>query len=174
VRQAGLGDRLANTWRVDVYPKSASQRTHAPAVYIRSKAPKLIMAHGADTIIRAKNAIWLAIPTENVPVRSKRPMTPDQVEQTFGDLIFIKGMGRRMLAFIDKSFRGQLKRWQKKGKQGPAPELRKKNLLLMFIMVPQVHLRKRLDWQRIFGDLGKEWAQIFPQEIARALEAGSN
>src|SRR5262245_28750055 len=35
VRQAGLGDRLANAWRADIYPKSANARTHSPAVVFR-------------------------------------------------------------------------------------------------------------------------------------------
>jgi hypothetical protein len=44
----------------------------------------------------------------------------------------------------------------------------------MFVMVRQVTLRKRLDWPRIFDDLAKGWAQLFPAEIAAALKAGAN
>src|SRR4051812_35588063 len=40
VRAAGLGDRVANSVRVDIYPKSAAVRTHAPTVYVWTKAPK--------------------------------------------------------------------------------------------------------------------------------------
>ena len=39
VRNASLGDRLANTVRVDIYPKSAAVRTHRPAVVVWSNIP---------------------------------------------------------------------------------------------------------------------------------------
>jgi hypothetical protein len=44
----------------------------------------------------------------------------------------------------------------------------------MFVMVRQVTLRKCLDWPRIFDDLAKGWAQLFPAEIAAVLKAGAN
>jgi hypothetical protein len=174
VRRAGLGDRLANTWRVEIYPKSASAHTHAPTVYVRSKAPLLVQAH-EGMVIRAKNATWLAIPTDNVPRKGGRKrLTPVEVEARFDqDLILIHGLGRRMLAFIDKTLRGRLKRWRKRG-TGDAPVARHDRLVLMFVMMPQVHLPRRLDWRRIFAELEAEWPSLFATEVALALNAGSN
>lgn len=190
VRRAGLGDRLANTWRVNVFPKSASVHTHSPAVYVRNTAPEIITAHAEGVTIRGREGAWLAIPTENVPRvarggnqaavgrrggRFQSRATPLEVESLFDqDLIFIPGRGGQMLAFIDKTLRGRLKRARAKGKSVEGVQARFDKLVLMFVMVRQVTLRKRLDWPRIFDDLAKGWAQLLPAEIAAALNAGSS
>jgi hypothetical protein len=187
VRRAGLGDRLANTWRVNVFPKSASVHTHSPAVFVKDTAPEIVTAHGLGATIRSRDGLWLAIPTENVPrvarsgnqaatgrrgTRFQSRATPQEVESLFDqDLIFIRGRGGQMLAFIDKTLGGRLKR-ARKGRSVATVQARFDRLVLMFVMVRQVTLRKRLDWPRIFDDLAKGWAQLFPAEIA--LNAGSN
>jgi hypothetical protein len=97
------------------------------------------------------------------------------VESLFDqDLIFVLGRGGQMLAFIDKTLRGRLKRARAKGRNVATVQARFDKLVLMFVMVRQVTLRKRLNWPRIFDDLAKGWAQLFPAEIAAALEAGAN
>jgi hypothetical protein len=190
VRSAGLGDRLANTWQVNVFPKSASVHTHSPAVFVKNTAPEIVTAHAEGVTIRRHDGVWLAIPTENVPrvarsgnqaatgrrgTRFQSRATPQEVEGLFDqDLIFIRGRGGQMLAFIDKTLRGRLKRARAKGRSVATVQARFDRLVLMFVMVRQVTLRKRLDWPRIFDDLAKGWAQLFPAEIAAALKAGSN
>lgn len=172
VRQGGLGDKIANTWRQNVYPKSASQHTHSPAVLVYSKAPLIVSAFAEATTIVAKNASYLAIPTENTPRKGNKRMTPVDVEVAFNqDLILIKGRGQQFLAFVDvvRAKSGHGFRRATKGRGSRKPEL-----ILMFVMVRQVHLTKRLNWPRIFSDLQAEWATLFPQEIANALNAGSN
>jgi hypothetical protein len=174
VRAAGLGDRLANTWRVNVFPKSASSRTHSPAVFVKSTASEIVTAFDQGATIRSKQGLWLAIPTENTPRKGRRLATPVEVEAMFNqDLIFFHGRGGQMLAFVDAikaksggKFRRATKRRTKDG--------RRNELVLMFVMVRQVTLRKRLNWSRIFDELAKQWAQLFPAEIAAALNAGSN
>jgi hypothetical protein len=190
VRSAGLGDRLANIWRVNVFPKSASVHTHSPAVFVKNTAPEIVTAHAEGATIRGREGLWLAIPTENVPrvarggnqaavgrrgSRFQSRATPQEVESLFDqDLIFIAGRGGQMLAFIDKTLRGRLKRARAKGRSVATVQARFDRLVLMFVMVRQVTLRKRLDWPRIFDDLAKGWAQLFPAEIAAALKAGAN
>jgi hypothetical protein len=174
VRAAGLGDRLANTWRVNVFPESASSRTHSPAVFVKSTASEIVTAFDQGATIRSKQGLWLAIPTENTPRKGRRLATPVEVEAMFNqDLIFFHGRGGQMLAFVDAikaksggKFRRATKRRTKDG--------RRNELVLMFVMVRQVTLRKRLNWSRIFDELAKQWAQLFPAEIAAALNAGSN
>jgi hypothetical protein len=174
MRAAGLGDRLANTWRVNVFPKSASSRTHSPAVFVKSGAPEIVTAFDKDTTIRSRQGLWLAIPTDSTPRKGRRLATPLEVEAMFNqDLIFLPGRGGQMLAFVNAikartggKFRRATKRRTKDGRQN--------ELVLMFVMVRQVTLRKRLNWSRIFDDLAKGWAQLFPAEIAAALNAGSN
>jgi len=193
VRAAGLGDRLANTWRADIYPKSASVRTHSPAVVFRvsdraktarpnsfgnvstiASAADIIRAHTAGPTIVSRNGLYLAIPTEHTPRRGRRFATPAEVENIFNqDLIFIAGRGRQMLAFVDvvraRSGKGFRKATRRRTLDG-----REKELVLMFVMVPSVTLRTKLHWPQIFQDLERQWAELFPAEIAAALAAGSN
>jgi hypothetical protein len=119
VRSAGLGDRLANTWQVNVFPKSASVHTHSPAVFVKNTAPEIVTAHAEGVTIRRHDGVWLAIPTENVPrvarsgnqaatgrrgTRVQSRATPQEVESIFDqDLIFIRGRGGQMLAFITRA-----------------------------------------------------------------------
>lgn len=171
VRQGGLGNRVANAVRVDIFPKSASVHTHAPAVFVWTKAPKIIYAFSTGVVIKGKEGMWLAIPTENTPHKGRKIATPQETESIFDqDLIFIKGRGGQMLAFIDKTLKGKLKRARAKGKSVDIAA-RFDKLVLMFVMVRQVTLRKRIDWQRVTDELGRGWVQLFGAEIAKALAA---
>ena len=172
VRTAGLGDRLANTVRVDIYPKSASVHTHAPTVYVWTKAPKILHAFATGVTITGRDGLWLAIATENTPHRSgRRVASPREVEVIFNQkLIFIHGRGGQLLAFVNvvKGKSGRLRRGTS-AKTGRTS--RKAELVLMFVMVRQVSLRKRLDWDRVTADLAISWGEVFGEEIARALAA---
>jgi hypothetical protein len=188
---AGLGQRLANTWRAEIYPKSAGQRTHAPAVVFRvndraktkrtdsfgneatiASAADIIQSHTIGATITSRNGLYLAIPTENTPRRGRRLATPSEVEDMFNqDLTFFHGRGNQMLAFVEvtksksgKGFRIASKRRTSAG--------RRKTMVLMFVMVPQVRLRQRLNYPRIFEDLERSWETLFPAEIAAALAEG--
>lgn len=170
-----LGERVANAWRADIFPKSASSHTHAPAVQVYTKAPKIVAAFSESTIIRANNAAYMAIPTENTPRRGRRKATPHEVQAIFDqDLIFIHGRGQQILAFIDKTKRGRLKRARAKGRSVAGVATRFDKLVLMFVLVRQVGLQKKLNTTAIFADLSASWAALFPAEIAAALNAGSN
>jgi len=75
IEGSGLGSRLANTWRGEVYPKGRPSLGSAGLVY--SRAPVVVAAHDQGALIRSKNGFWLAIPLPaagNGP-RGKR-MTP--------------------------------------------------------------------------------------------------
>ena len=58
---AGLGPRLANSIRSEVFPKAGVSLNAAAVVW--SKAPVIVGAHDAGPLIRSKNGFWLAIPT---------------------------------------------------------------------------------------------------------------
>lgn len=173
-RRGGLGERIANAWRADIYPKSASVRTHAPAVLVYSNAPKIVGAFGQASIITARNALYMAIPTENTPRRGRRYVSPAEVEAIFNqDLIFIAGRGQQILAFVDAVKSRNGKKYRRASKVRTERQRRKVEMVLMFVMVRQVHLRKRLDWQRIFVDLEEDWADLFPSEVERAINEGA-
>ena len=65
---AGLGQRLANTWRGEVYPKGQMSIKAAGLVY--SRAPVIVGAHDQGATIRSKDGFWLAIP---LPAAGKGP-----------------------------------------------------------------------------------------------------
>ena len=80
---AGLGARLANSIRSEVFPKAGASMNAAALVW--SKAPVIIGAHDAGPLIRSKNGFWLAIPT---PAAGKalggRRVTPGAWERRTG------------------------------------------------------------------------------------------
>jgi len=63
VGSAGLGQRLANSWRDRHYPNQ--QLDAASLVY--TKAPQIIRAFDEGAVIRSRRGRFLAIPTENAP-----------------------------------------------------------------------------------------------------------
>jgi hypothetical protein len=58
---AGLGARLANSIRSEVFPKAGASLNAAAVIW--SKAPVIVGAHDAGPLIRSKTGFWLAIPT---------------------------------------------------------------------------------------------------------------
>src|SRR5512134_1485539 len=62
VTGAGLGQRLANTWRSRIYPEGGEQSL-STAGFVWSKAPNLIRLYDEGAIIRSKQGLYLAIPT---------------------------------------------------------------------------------------------------------------
>lgn len=74
VKSAGLGSKLANTWRGDVYPKAKNSVSAAGVVY--TKAQKIMEGFEYQTVVRGKDGLWLAIPTAAISkrIRNKRMM----------------------------------------------------------------------------------------------------
>ena len=92
VKSAGLGSRLANTWRGDVYPKAKNSVSAAGVVY--TKAQKIMEGFEYQTVVRSKDGLWLAIPTAAISkrIRNKR-MTPALYERSKGRRGDEKGFG---------------------------------------------------------------------------------
>jgi hypothetical protein len=88
VRRAGLGDRLANTWRTQVYP-TRGESWH-PTVHVWSNAPMLAAAHADGGTIVPRAGKFLAIPTENVARKGGRRRTPLDIESEFNQDLIIK------------------------------------------------------------------------------------
>lgn len=61
VTEAGMGQRLANTWRAELYPKG--QKSIKAAGFVFTRAPTIIRAFDQGAVIRSKHGFWLAIPT---------------------------------------------------------------------------------------------------------------
>ena len=74
VASAGLGQRLANSWRDKHYP---NQKLDAASL-VYTKAPQIIRAFDEGAVIRSKRGRFLAIPTENAPARRHHPIAPSR------------------------------------------------------------------------------------------------
>ncbi len=151
---AGLGQRLAGTWRSQVFPPTATKA----AGEVWTVAPLIIEGFDEGATIIARNGSrWLAIPTANVPPRAwgskapgghpRRLMTPVEVEAAFNrDLRMIQPPGRQVAYLIMEQlvaarsgcgFRQATRRRLAQGRSAQP--------VLMFLLVPQVTLAKRLD-----------------------------
>jgi len=159
IRDAGMGNRLANTWRADTYPDSGNALN--PAGYAWSNAPDIITAFASGaTIMPHGGRKYLWLPTKAVP-RARgggtgaKKMTPPEVLQSFGVTEFVikKGRGGRLLAFIaqgrGKTARGAVRRVRK----GRLAQGANGELVLMFVLMSSVRMPKKFDLQEA-GDAG--------------------
>lgn len=165
VRRAGLGVRLANTWRMNVYPERGRPSLD-PAAFIFSKAPKLIAVYMRGAVIVPVNGQRrLAIPTNNVPMKGRgRRMTPLDVETSFNQDLILRPSrkGDAILAFVNAVAAKNKKGWRAPTK-GRAVQGRQQKLVLMFVLVRQVTVHGRLeDIQAV----AERWAARLPELIA--------
>lgn len=169
VVSSGLGNRLAKSWRSQVYPKG--QTSIKAAGFIYSKAPKLISSFNDGVVIRSKKGLFLAIPTENAPKRGiggKRISPANFPENIYGKLRFVyrqKGVSLLVVENLKASNgkRGGFRR----ASESALRTGRGLATAVMFILVPQVALRKRLNYQIIFDqaklELGESILKHWPQ-----------
>jgi hypothetical protein len=157
VTAARLGQRLANTIRGQHYPKG--RKSIAAAALVYSRAPRLIDAFDRGVTIRARNGLWLAIPTPAAgQARGGKRITPAEWEQRTGRrLRFVYRRGVPSLLVSDQA---------RITKRGLAVASRSKTgrgavTAPIFILVPQVHLRKRLDLDRAT----RHWESRLPELI---------
>ena len=164
VTEAGMGQRLANTWRAELYPKG--RKSIKAAGFVFTRAPTIIRAFDQGAVIKSKHGFWLAIPTPaaGTGARGKR-MTPGLWEQMHGSrLRFIYRRGAPSLLVAEN----MRVRTGKRGgfAKGSASALRSGRGLatvVMFILVPQVSLKKRLD----VDGVAERWASALPELIVR-------
>lgn len=141
ITKAGLGRRLANTIRSQAYPKTGESLNAAALVW--SKAPHIVGAHEDGPLLRSPNGSWLAIP---LPAAGRgmrgRKITPLAWERKTGmKLRFVYRKGKPGLLVADKA------RISKGGTavQSRAKTGRNQVTAAIFVLVPQVKLKKRLD-----------------------------
>jgi len=147
IEEAGLGRRLARTIRSKVYPDVDS---FDPAGFIWAKSPKIIIAHVLGLTIHSKNGSYLSIPTPAANMgRGMRRLSPGEWERRRGvKLRFVYRRNGPSLLVADKS---------RINKRGMAVASRSKTgrgftTVPIFILVPQVKLKKRLDLAKLLDD----------------------
>jgi hypothetical protein len=168
---AGLGQRLANSWRDKHYPN----RKLDAASLVYTKAPQIVRAFDEGAVIRSRRGRFLAIPTENAPRKGTdgRRISPSTFpEHRFGPLRFVPRPSGPSLLVVDglrasysrqtgelRGFRRATERARRSG-QGLTT-------VVMFLLVSQVKLRKRLDVPRA----AEHWSGQLPTLIEQQLRS---
>lgn len=171
VTGAGLGNRLAKTWRSETYPKGTTQSLE-PAGVVYSKAPQIIRSFESNELIRSKDGFWLAIPTEFAPKRGvggKRISPSNFPEGRYGKLRFVYRQSPPSLLVVDGVRVGKNGRASRKLKNGG----RNKNgdfgkgvaTVVMFFLVPQVRMPRRLNIQTV----RRRMEQQLPRNLVKHL-----
>ena len=168
---AGLGARLSRTWRGRTYVNKG----HDAASLVWSKAAQIVRAFDEGVVIKGKGGNWLAIPTPAAPKRgiNGKRITPATFPTArHGPLRMVRRSGRSALLVVDgvrvSAQSGRVGRQAKGGgrtksgsyKQGIAT-------VVMFVLVPRVKLKKRLNVARA----AESWARRLPRLIGRQVRA---
>jgi hypothetical protein len=165
---AGLGTRLANTWRGEVYPKG--QPSNGAAGYVRSKAPGIVGLYAEGAVIRSRQGLFLAIPTPAAGCfgDGRRKITPGTWERIHGlRLRFVYRRGSPSLLVADNARltkRGRAAANIGRSKGAAFTRLAGRTTVPVFILVPQVTVRKRLD----VNGAAQKWIRALPQLVLRA------
>lgn len=94
VAAAGFGQRLANTWRSQIYPQRGASANAAGLLFTR--APVIVDAFDRGVTIMSSQGLYLAIPTQFAPknvsfidpvsggMKRNKRVTPRGIEQALG------------------------------------------------------------------------------------------
>ncbi|WP_057465049.1 DUF6441 family protein [Pseudovibrio sp. POLY-S9] len=151
IQSAGLGTKLARTIRQQSYPLRGKSLKAASLVY--SRASKVVDAHDRGVLIRSNDGFFLAIPiglAANMRGPQNKRITPGGFERRTGfRLRFVYRRGQPSLLVAEDA------RFTKRGRIGKKGGRRRKDGILtgaqtipVFLLVPQVKLKKRLDLDR--------------------------
>jgi hypothetical protein len=171
VTSAGLGQRLANSWRDRHYP---NQKLDAASL-VYTKAPQIIRAFDEGAVVRGRRGRFLAIPTENAPRKGadgKRIRPSTFPKHRFGPLRFVPRPSGPSLLVVD-GLRASFSRQtgQLRGFRRATDRARRSGqgltTVVMFLLVPHVKLRKRLDVARA----AERWSAQLPALIERQLQS---
>ena len=140
---AGLGTRLGNSIRLATYPKGGESLNAAALVW--SNAPVIVGAHNTGPLIRSKDGFWLAIPTPAAGKSTKGGrITPGEWERRTGlRLRFIYRRRGPSLLVAEGRLNSKGRAVASRAKTGLGLVT-----VPIFLLVPQVKLRKRLDLAR--------------------------
>jgi hypothetical protein len=171
VTSARLGQRLAYSWRDKHYP---NQRLDAASL-VYTKAPQIIRAFDEGAVIRSKRGRFLAIPTESAPRKGTdgRRISPSTFpEHRLGPLRFVLRSSGPSLLVVD-GLRASYSRQtgQLRGFRRATDRARRSGqgltTVVMFLLAPQVKLRKRLDVARA----AERWSGQLPALIEQQLRS---
>jgi hypothetical protein len=168
---AGLGQRLANTWRSRIYPEG--EQSLGAAGFVWSKAPNLIRIYDEGAIIRSKQGLYLAIPTPAAGRFGDRQqkITPLLWERIHGmRLRFVYRRSGPSLLVADHvrlTVRGRAAANTGRRQGAAYSRLSGRTTVPLFILVPQVSVRKRLD----VDAAAQTWIKALPELVLRTWRA---
>ena len=168
---AGLGARLSRTWRGKTYVNKG----HDAASLVWSKAPQIALAFDKGVVIKGKGGNWLAIPTLAAPKRGvggKRITPATFPTARHGPLRMVRRSGRAALLVVDgvrvSASTGRVGRQAKGGGRNKSGSFKQGiATVAMFVLVPRVKLKKRLN---VAGAAGS-WARRLPRLIRRQIRS---
>ncbi|HZA66207.1 MAG TPA: DUF6441 family protein [Geminicoccaceae bacterium] len=169
LRRQVASARLANSWRDKHYP---NQKLDAASL-VYTKAPQIVRAFDEGALIRSRRGRFLAIPTENAPRRGTdgRRISPSTFpEHRFGPLRFVPRQSGPSLLVVD-GLRASFSRQtgQLRGFRRATERTRQRGdgltTVVMFLLVPQVKLSKRLYVARA----AERWSAQLPALIEQRL-----
>jgi hypothetical protein len=168
VTGAGLGSRLANTWRSRIYPEG--EQSLGAAGFVWSKAPHLIRLYNEGAVIRSKQGLYLAIPTPAAGRFGDRrqKITPLLWERIHGmRLRFVyRRSGPSLLVADNVRLTARGRAASNIGRRQGAiySRLSGRTTVPLFILVPQVSVKKRLDVEAA----AQKWIRALPQLVLQA------
>ena len=145
VVSAKLGRRLANSIRVADHPRLGF--SYSPASEVYANAEQIIEAFEYGSVIRAKDGVWLAIPTAEAGVgKAGSRITPQEWERRRGRPLrmVVTSSGKAFLVADDARINKKGLAVGKGGKRRRDGILRGAQSIVIFQLVRQVRLQKRL------------------------------
>lgn len=186
VVSAGLGERLAKTWRGETYPNRSGVFSMEPAGLLFSKAPDIIHGYAyGGTIVPVNGKRYLAIPTRYalklVPtlvgnMRRTKKVTPQRLADFLGVRLVLRRNRHGTLWLEGRGLR--LSKSRKPTRSGTAKKASDKMIakgkdlaLPLFWLVKQATLTKRLDLPAIEshmlaqleGNITRRWEELAPR-----------
>lgn len=166
VVSAGMGRRLAKTWRGKRFPESGASINSV--AYVWSRAPDIVDAFERGVPIVARNRRFLAVPTRDAGVShttvNNKRLTPAIWETETGVKLRFVPRGSHALLVTDAYYARQPARWRRRKSFKPirSPLTGGRKALVIFVLVPMVNPGKRLDVE----GTGNRWADRVGSIIA--------
>jgi hypothetical protein len=175
IREAGLGDRLPNTWRLEMRP-GRGRLAYNPAAFIRSAAPLIIDGFSRSAVVKAGGGRFMAVPVKGGPmdrIRLLRGETSVQAaERRLGKLTFVpvrQGLAMLVTKSVRQTRSGRYVRV--KGRDNITSRKDHETGVPVFFLVPQIRMTKRLSWEQIANQASTGFGERVEAELRRRIAA---
>ncbi len=170
-------DRLAKTWRANVYPRQGGSLD--PALQISNKAGIIVQAFSQGVTITPSSRKWLAIPLDPAKVILRRANQAKNRTRTWGGKFDVedsgvkrveRALGIKLVPIINKSTgRGVLIANGTYGKSGRRLK-RQTRPTPFFALVREATLKKRIKGLSLLDDIAKSFPGQFDAAVAIELQ----